>query len=51
MPPGNMGPNVINSRPLLIGICSASEQNARQRPDGEKAGKFESIFPIRDADA
>lgn len=38
----------ICTRPLLIGNCSASEQKCLDR---KKARKFESIFPIRDADA
>lgn len=44
-------PNEINTRSLLIQICSASQQKTCRRLDREKARKFESIFPIRDADA
>lgn len=44
-------PNEINTRSPLIRICSASEQNACWCLDRKKARKFESIFPIRDADA
>lgn len=44
-------PNEINTRSLLIQICSASQQKTCWRLDREKARKFESIFPIRDADA
>lgn len=43
-------PNEINTRSLLIRICSASEQNTCRCLDRNKARKFESIFPIRDAD-
>lgn len=43
--------NEINTRLLLIQIRSASEQKTCWCLDREKARKFESIFPIRDADS
>lgn len=44
-------PNEINTRSLLTPICSAADQNTCWRLNWKKARKFESIFPIRDADA